>query len=104
MVAERGRRVAEDLHRVALLLRRARIFARARPLERISARLDFAAQIAGLPRDAREVFELVVIRLEFVVGDAPIGRRAIIAHDARAVTRDRTAARLEVPRQEAPRY
>src|SRR5262249_57495785 len=57
---------------VRLLHRRGRIFARTRALERISARLDLALEVARLAARPAQIFEAVVMRLELLVGCAPI--------------------------------
>ena len=72
LVAELLRGLGEQRVAVALLLRRRRIGPRARALERIAAVLDLAVEIAGRARGAAQILELIVMRLEIVVGDAPI--------------------------------
>ena len=72
VIAEAFGALAKDGAEIGLLHRRVGIFARARRLERIAAGLDLSLDVAGLAADTAEIFEAVVIRLELVVGDAPI--------------------------------
>ena len=102
MVAELARRLAEHLARENLGERRQRIFAGARRLEGIAARLDLAAQIAGLAGDRRRVFELVVIGLELVIGDAPVLDRHVLGNEALAVALLVERAHLELHVGPAP--
>ena len=69
-----------------LLLRRRRIGPRARAFERVAAVLDLALEVAGRARGAAQIFELVVVRLELVIGDAPVLDRHVLGQKARAVT------------------
>jgi hypothetical protein len=75
---------------MALLERLVGIFAAAHALERIAARHESAAQIAGFAGGAAELVKAIEVRLELVVSDAPILDRHVIGNDA------------EVRRQEAP--
>ena len=87
----------------AALERRQRIAALARPLERIAAGLDRAAEVAGLAGDAAQVFEAVVVGLELVVGDAPVLDRHVGGNEALAVALLDVAARTTKSfGQEAP--
>src|SRR5450631_4097813 len=61
-VALRGR--PEHLVREERREWRQRIIARARRFEGVAARLYLPANVAGLARDRRDIFELVVVRLE----------------------------------------
>ena len=84
------------------LHRRIRIIAGAWAFEGIAARLDLPLQIAGLAADAVEIFEAIEVRLELVIGDAPVLTGAVLGELARPVAREGAAPRLEIPRQEAP--
>ena len=77
------RRGGEQRRAVGHVHRRIGILARARAFERIAAVLLLAVQIAGLAADAAEIFELVVIRLELVIGDAPVLDRHAFRQNAR---------------------
>src|SRR5262249_17784836 len=72
MISETFRPFPEQRAVVRLLHRRGRIFARTRALERISARLDLALEVARLAARPAQIFEAVVMRLELLVGCAPI--------------------------------
>ena len=87
---------------VALLLRRRRIGPRARALERIAAVLDRSLEIAGFARRAAQIFELVVMRLEIVVGDAPILDGHVLRQEIGAVALRQVTAQHEIGRQKAP--
>src|SRR6185503_19229575 len=76
--------------------RRQRVFAGARRLERIAAFDDLTLEIAGLAGDRGGVFELVVIRLELVVGDAPVLDRHVGGDEALAVALLVARANLEL--------
>ena len=96
MVAVVFRRLGEHLARQDRRERRQRIIARARRLERVAAALDLAIYVAGLARHRRSVFELVVIRLELGVGDAPILDGHVGRDEALAVALLVEAADLEL--------
>src|SRR5207302_5372010 len=102
LVAHLFGRLLEQRAGVRALERRVRVLARARTLERVAAGDDLAVEIAGLAADAVEILEAVVVALELVVGDAPVLAGAVFRKLALAVARERAAARLEVPGQEAP--
>jgi hypothetical protein len=72
VIAELVRGLLEQLAGVALLKRFVGIFAAAHALERIAARHEGAAQIAGLAGSAAKLVEAVEVGLELVVGDAPV--------------------------------
>jgi hypothetical protein len=55
--------------------RRQRILALARCLERVAAVDPATPEIAGLARNAEVVFDPVVPRLQFRVGQRPVGER-----------------------------
>ena len=61
--------------------RRRRIFARPRAFERISAGLDFAVQIARLAAGPAQLVELIVVRFELVVSDAPVLNGEIVVRN-----------------------
>src|SRR5262249_21892858 len=87
---------------VRLFERLVGIFAAALALERIAAGHDRAAQIASLARGATELVEAAEVRLELVIGDAPVLNRHVVRDRLPAVTRQRLALEHEVARQEAP--
>src|SRR6185312_17390842 len=84
-IAQLARGGGEEGRGIGLPLRRRRIVAGARAFEGISARLLFAADIAGLAGGAAEIFELVVIGLHLLIGDAPILDRHILGEEFLAV-------------------
>src|SRR6266571_597182 len=94
-IAVGERRRPEHLLREQRRERRQRIVALARRLERIAAGLYHAADVSRLARDRRRVFELVVIRLELVVGDAPVLDRHVGGDVLLAVALLVAAAHLE---------
>src|SRR2546428_3954335 len=77
-IAVGERRRPEHLLREQRRERRQRIVALARRLERIAAGLYLPAKVARLARDGRGVLELVVVRLELAVGDAPVLDRPVL--------------------------
>ena len=74
----------------------------ARALERVAARDDLPVQVARLAGGADVVLERVVVRLELVVGDAPVLDGAALGDLLLAVALDHVRAVAEVGRQEAP--
>ena len=88
---------------VALLLRRRRVGPRARAFERIAALLDLAVEVSGGARCAAQIFELIVMRLEVVVGDAPILDGHVLRQELFAITLGQMRAQHEVARQKAER-
>ncbi len=100
--AERRRGLGEERRGVRHLHRRVGILPRARALERVAAGDDLAFQVSRLAAHAVEALELVEVRLELLVGHAPVLAGPVLGHVALAVARDRLAARLEVPGREAP--
>src|SRR5207253_9697143 len=102
LVAHLLRRLLEERAGVRHLERRIRIVARALAFERIAAGNDLALEVARLAADAVEMFEAIEVRLDLVVGDAPVLAGAIGRHLLLAVARERAAAGLEIPGQEAP--
>ena len=89
-------RGGEHLARQDRRQRRQRIFARAGRLKRVAARLDLPADVAGLAGNRRRVFEPVVIRLQLVVGDAPVLDRHIGGNEILAVALLVHGAHLEL--------
>jgi MFS family permease len=67
------------------------------------ATLPLAFAVAGLAGAAAQVLELVVVRLEIVVRDAPVLDRHVDRDEPRAVAVGRVLADDEVGGQEAPR-
>ena len=96
MVTKLARGIAEHLAGEYLGERRQRIFAGARRLEGVAAGLNHAAQIAGLAGNRCGVFELVVIGLELVIGDAPVLDRHVLGNEALAVALLVERAHLEL--------
>ena len=103
LVAELARRLRKQRCAERLLLGRIRIGPRARSFEGIAAVDDLALEVAGLSASAAEIFEAVVIRLELVIGDAPVLDRHVLGQKAGAVAFGQVGAQDEVGRQESPR-
>src|SRR5437870_2356991 len=99
MQAHPARSLREQLLRIALLHRRGRIFAGARALERIASGLDLSLDVAGLAGNTRDIFELIIERLELVIAHRPILDLIVRGHDALAVALDHVAADAEIVRQ-----
>src|SRR5215510_5837546 len=72
VIAQLVRGLLEQLAGVALLERLVGILVAAHALERVAARNESAAQIAGFARGAAELVKTIEVRLELVIGDAPI--------------------------------
>src|SRR5690242_21654855 len=89
------RRAIDHVHRWIWILARARSF------ERIAAFLDCSFEVAGLAGDAAEIFELVVVGLELVVGDAPILNGHVGGERSRAIALDVVALGNEIRREKA---
>ena len=97
-VAKVTRCLTEKRMAETLRLRRSGIGPRARTLERVSAVQDLPLQIARLPGRAAEVLKLVVVRLEVLIGDAPILDRHVGRQEARAVALRQMCLQHEVAR------
>src|SRR5262249_53079546 len=82
--------------------RRHGILARARPFKDVAAVVDFSADVSGLAGDADRPFDLVVIRLEFVIVEGPVFDSRSLRNAGSAIASNRFAANLEVPRVEPP--
>src|SRR6267154_6848892 len=104
LVAKLTRRLAEQRVAEWLGLRGRRIRPRTRPLERIAALLDFVAQVARRSRRAAEIFERIVVRLQVVIGDAPILNGHILWKKRCAVSLGQMSLQHEIGRQEAPGF
>src|SRR6185312_9707993 len=61
-----------------------------------AACLDLPAQVAGLAGDAEQLLESFVVRLQLLIGDAPILNRHIGRQRGRAVALDQARAQLWV--------
>src|SRR5262249_62229090 len=96
------RRLAEDARPEPRLDRFVGIMVAARPLERIAAGDHLALQIAGLARDAAQLVEAVVERLDFLITHRPVLDRHVVRDRARAVALAKQAADAEVGRKVAP--
>src|SRR5262245_47537331 len=79
---------------------RVRVVARTRPFEWVTTRLNYTVEIAGFAADAVQVFELIVVRFQFTIGNAPILARVILRDLVLAIAFYGTATPLEIPRQE----
>ena len=84
-----------------MLERRRGIFVRTRRLENVSAVDQLAAQIAGLAADAHHLLGVPVVRLQLIVGDAPILHRQIRGQPRRAVLFGQMRAQSEDAGQKA---
>src|SRR5262249_9777505 len=102
LVPDRLRRLREERARVRRLERRIGILARPRALEARAPADDLALQVPRLARDRVEILEAVEVRLELLVGDAPVLHRAVLGDLLRPVALQGLRLRLEVPREEAP--
>src|SRR5439155_23434587 len=71
------RRFGEHLCSETVFQRRQGVVFLTRTFEWISARLDLAFEVAGFAGNGEGVFEFLVIRFKFFVGDAPILKRHI---------------------------
>src|SRR3984893_5984179 len=85
MVAQALGAFAEERGVVGLLHRRRWIVARPRPFEWVSAVLDAALDVSRPAAGAAEILEAIVVRLELVVGDAPVLDRELWIDEAPAV-------------------
>ena len=95
MIASVARGVGEHFARQNRRQRRQGIVAGARCLERIASREDFSGEIAGLAGNRSGVLELLVIRLELGIGDAPILNRHVVGNEFFAVALFVSRANLE---------
>ena len=102
MVAEASRRLVHDGSGHALGQRRIWILVLSRPFEHVAAVDFFAAQIAGLAGDAAQLLELVVIRLELVIGDGQVLDRHLGGNGVLAVALSEMDAQLVIGRQPPP--
>src|SRR5215472_7517286 len=75
----------EERPGILLFHRRVRILARARSLEWISTRFNFAVQVPGLTAGSEEILKTVVMRFQFLVRDTPILNSQFGIHDFLAV-------------------
>ena len=100
--AEPPRRVRHELGEARPPERRQRILTVARALEDVPARIDHPAQVPRLARDAVQELDLVVVGLELLVVDRPVGERRAGRKRPGAVPPNRLAALVEVPRHQAP--
>ena len=97
-----ARRLVEQHGRGAAFQWRQRIATLACTFERVAAGLLHAADIAGGAGNAAQVFEAVVVRLQFVVCNAPVLQVHGFGDELPAVALLGMRADLEVLRQEAP--
>ena len=102
MPAEPARRGRHLVVPPAPSKRRHRIFAFARPLENIPARVDRPVDIPGLARHADFLLDDVVIRLKVGQSDGPVFDGGSFGDARRAVALLRLADHLEIPRAEPP--
>src|SRR5579883_901645 len=102
MPSERSRRSGHLFDVAGPAQRRHGIFALARPLEDVAAIVDLAVDVAGFSGDADRIFNLVVIRFEFLVIEGPIFHGRTLRNAGSAIAADRSAADLEVPWVQAP--
>ena len=102
LVAEIARGLGEQRVAERLRLRRIGIGPRARSLERIAAFENLPFQIACRARRPAKIFELVVMRLEVVIGDATVLDRHVVGQKIRAISLRQMRLEDEVGRQEAP--
>ncbi len=77
MIAQLPRGFFEQVRCIGMLQRRRGVLVHPRRFEDVSAVDQLAAQVAGLAADAHHLFGVPVVRLEFVVGDAPVLDREI---------------------------
>src|SRR5690348_11475631 len=103
MVAEALARGLHKRARHALHQRLVGIVELALALENVAARNNLATQIAGLPRDAAQLLEPVVVRLELVIGDREVFDRHLGRDCASSVALGEMSSKLVVTRQDAPR-
>ena len=91
----------EQDHGQAGVQRRIGVTARARRLERVAALDDAAADVAGLARNAADIFETVVKRFEVLAGKGPVADRHVRADRFFAVPADDPAAQAEIRGEQA---
>src|SRR5690349_7128191 len=77
---------------------RRRVFRRARALEDVATLDLFAAQVAGLARNAHQALGAIVIRLEFVVSNRPVAHVAIYWQPLATVLLEDVRAAAEIVR------
>ena len=94
----------ENERRIVDQERRQRELALPRRLEDVAARDLAALQVAGFAGNAEIVFGAVVIRLEIVVAQWPVGDRAVLRDGGCAVALDRLRAGAKIVVMEAPRH
>src|ERR1043166_5348935 len=94
-----GREQCRTKHHVE---RRIGILASPRALEWISAVLDRPFDVAGPPGNSAQIFELVVMGFELVVGHAPVLDRHRVGNRSGAIALRIVAARDEIRRKKPP--
>ena len=102
MEAEFACRLFEQHRAVGRSERRQREFVGTPALERIAAGLDVAAQVAGLAGSAADLFELIEMRFQLVVGHAEVLEVHAFGDELLAVPLFVGAAQTQIGRQRAP--
>src|SRR5260370_2364077 len=101
MEADLRRSLGEDLAGRRILQRRQWKLARARRLERIAAGLKLSLDVSCLAGGAAGIFEAVEIRLELVVGGAPILQLPVLRNEVWTRALAGLAAESQVPKAPA---
>src|SRR5215471_10961157 len=102
MPAERFSSSNHFLHVSAGAERRQWILAPARSLEKVSGLILFSTDVSGLTRNADLVFDFVVVRFEFFVGEWPVFDRRTLGNTRRPIAPDRFGANFEIPGIQSP--
>ena len=103
LVAKLARGLGEQGMTEGLGLRRIGVRPRARSLEGIAAFEDLTLQIARGARRPTKIFELVIVRLEIIVGDAKVLDRHVVGQKFRAISLRQMRLENEVGWQEPER-
>src|SRR5215207_5247427 len=93
--------LAKEGGAISDLIRRLRVLA-TRAFEWVSPLLDLAAEVACLAGYPEHLLVLIVVRLQLVVGDAPVLDGGVLGKEVRAVALFEVRAILEKVGQEAP--
>src|SRR5262245_33039929 len=102
MPAERPRRRRHAVEELVAAQRRHWIWTLAQTFEGIALGIDLAVDVAGLPRHADFVLDLVVVRLELVEAERPVLDRRALRNARRTVALLCFADDPEVPRIQPP--
>ena len=101
MIAQFVRGFLEQVGRIGMLQRRSGIFMHARRFENVSAIDELATEIAGLAADAHHLLGVPIVRLQLIVGYAPIAHRQIGGEFRGAVLLGKMRSQVEDTRQKA---